>query len=89
MSRKAQLDLNELAKADVITALLEETGVDYLLYGRDALKRVRNARRYAQRTGRPCKHDSVLTVRIVVKNSEEMEQLAYVIEMMKTYACSN
>ena len=89
MSSKSQLDLNELARADVITALLEETGVDYLLYGRDALKRVRNARRNAQRTGLPCRRDSVLTVRVVVRNSDEMEQLAYVIEMMKTYACSN
>ena len=89
MFKKAQLDLNDLAKADVITALLEETGVDYLLYGRDALKRVRNARRHAQRTGRPCKHDSVVTVRIVVRDSNEMDQLAYVVEMMKTYACPN
>jgi len=89
MPRKAQLDLNELARADVITALLEETGVDYLLYGRDALKRVRDARRLAQRTGQPCKRDSVLAVRIVVRNSEEMEELAYVVEMMKTYASAN
>lgn len=89
MFRKAQLDLNDLAKADVITALLEETGVDYLLYGRDALKRVRNARRHAQRTGRPCKHDRVLTVRIVVRDSNEMDELAYVVEMIKTYASPN
>ena len=89
MLKKAQLDLNELAKAEVITALLKETGVDYLLYGRDALKRVRNARRNAQRTGQPCKHDRALTVRIIVRDSDEMEQLAYVVEMMKTFACPN
>jgi hypothetical protein len=89
MSEKAQLDLDELAKADVVTALLEETGVDYLLYGRDALKRVRNARRYAQRTGQPCRHDRVATVRVIVRNADEMEQLAYIVEMMKTFACCN
>lgn len=89
MFKKAQFNLNALAKADVITVLLQETGVDYLLYGRDALKRVRNARRHAQRTGRPCKQERVLTVRIIVKNSDEMEELAYVVEMMKTYACPN
>ncbi|MHC4180407.1 MAG: hypothetical protein ACYSWU_23130 [Planctomycetota bacterium] len=89
MFKNSQLDLNKLARADVVTALLEETGVDYLLYGRDALKRVRNARRNAQRTGQPCRHDRVLTLRIIVRNSDEMEQLAYVVEMMKTFACSN
>ncbi len=89
MFSKAQLNLNELARADVITALLEETGVDYLLYGRDALKRVRDARRLAQRTGQPCRHGTVLAVRIVVRDSNEMEELAYVVEMMKTYASAN
>jgi hypothetical protein len=89
MSSKPRLNLNELARADVITALLVETGVDYLLYGRDALKRVRDARRLAQRTGRPCKHVRVLAVRIIVRNSDEMEELAYVVEMVKTYASLN
>jgi hypothetical protein len=89
MSRKAQLNLNELARADVITALLQDTGVDYLLYGRDALKRFRDARRLAQRTGQPCKHQRVVAVRIVVSNSDEMEELAYVVEMVKTYASLN
>ena len=87
MFKNSQLDLNKLARADVVT--LEETGVDYLLYGRDALKRVRNARRNAQRTGQPCRRDRVLTLRITVRNSDEMEQLAYVVEMVKTFACSN
>jgi hypothetical protein len=89
MSRKAELDLNELARADVITALLEETGVDYLLYGRDALKRVRDARRLARRTGQPCRYARLMAVRVVVKDSDEMEELAYIVEMMKTYACPN
>ena len=89
MFNKAQFNLNALAKADVITVLLQETGVDYLLYGRDALKRVRDARRLARRTGQPCKRDRVLAVHFIVRNSDEMEELAYVVEMMKTYASPN
>jgi hypothetical protein len=89
MSGKAQVDLKELARADVVTALLEGTKVEYLLYGRDALKRVRDARRLAERTGRPCKDDKVLVVRITVRDSDEMDELAYVIEMVKTHACPN
>ena len=89
MHRRGHLNLNELAKADVITALLEDTGIDYLLYGGDALKRVRDARRLAERTGQPCKRGRLLTVRLVVSNSDEMEELAYIVEMIKTYGCPN
>ena len=89
MSEKQHFDLNELARADVITAALQENGIDYLLYGRDALKRLRDARRLAQRTGKPCRYCKVSAMRIVVRNSDEMEELAYIIEMVKTYASPN
>jgi hypothetical protein len=89
MSNRAEFNLNELARADVITALLEESGVDYLLYGRDALRRVRDARRLEQRTGQPRKRARLMTVRVIVRDSDEMEELAYIVEMMKTYASPN
>jgi hypothetical protein len=89
MVRKTQFSVHELAKADVITAFLQETGKDYLLYGRDALKRFRDAHRAAQRTGQPRKRDNLSVLRITVRDSQEMELLAYTVEMVKTFACLN
>ncbi len=89
MFRKTITNLKDLAKADVITAFLEETGVEYLLYGRDALKRVRNARRLLERTGQPQKHLKLSVLRICVRDADEMDELTYAVEMMKTYACLN
>ena len=89
MFNRIGTSFNDLAKADVIIAMLEQPGVEYLLYGRDTLRRIRNSMWLATRTGQPRKRDDVSVVRITVKDSDEMEMLAYAVEMMKTYACLN
>ncbi len=89
MTRLALVNLADLAKADIITVWVKETSTDYLLYGRDALRRVRDARNLAQRTGRPYQRAKMALLHLSVKDSDEMDELAYAVEMMKTYASPN